>query len=133
MLSAVCIGTNDLRAAGVFYDQVLATIGMSCTVIVPDERGYAGPDGHVAVYVLRPYNKEPATFGNGSQFMFHAPDAQSVDAFYATALVHGGTSEGPPGPRHYHPQYYGAYVRDLDGNKLNVSTYLPDPQSDQPT
>ena len=47
-----------------------------------------------------------------------------VDAFHTRALECGGHDEGAPGPRHYHPDYYGAYVRDLDRNKPNVSVSL---------
>lgn len=124
MLSGICIGTNDLPAAGKFYDAVLATIGMSCTLREPGERGYAGADGRTTLFILTPYNEESATFGNGTQIMFYAPDANAVRAFHSIALRCGGSDEGPPGPRDYHPDYYGAYVRDLDGNKLNVSVSL---------
>lgn len=126
MLSGVCIGTNDLTAAGAFYDAVLATIGMSCVLSEPCERGYAGADGRITLFLVIPYNEQRATFGNGTQIMFYAPDADTVRAFHRVALLHGGSDEGKPGPRHYHPAYYGAYIRDLDGNKLNVSVSLED-------
>ena len=121
MLSGVCIGTNDIKSAGAFYDAVLASIGMTCVFSEPNERGYAQADGQITVFVIVPYNEQDATVGNGSQVMFYAPDPEAVRAFYDTALRCGGTDEGAPGPRDYHPDYYGAYVRDLDGNKLNVS------------
>ncbi len=121
MLSGVCIGTNDLAASGAFYDQVLATIGMTCIVSDEQERGYAGKDGKVTFFLILPFNKQRATFGNGTQVMFSAPDPESVRAFHAAVLKCGGRDEGLPGPRDYHPDYYGAYARDLDGNKLNIS------------
>ncbi|TLP56516.1 VOC family protein [Parasedimentitalea maritima] len=124
MLSGVCIGTNDITAATQFYDTVLATIGMRRVLTEPREVGYAGADGRISVFLIVPFNDQPATFGNGSQFMFYATDAAAVRAFHETALECGGTDEGKPGPRSYHPDYYGAYVRDLDGNKLNVSVSL---------
>jgi len=124
MLSGVCIGTNDIAASGAFYDEVLATIGMQCVFIEADERGYAGADGKITFFILLPFNKQPATFGNGTQTMFYAPDVDAVQAFHAAAIRCGGTDEGLPGPRNYHPDYYGAYVRDLDGNKLNVSVEI---------
>lgn len=126
MLSGVCIGTNDLSAAGEFYDAVLATIGMSCVLSEPRERGYAGPDGRITLFLVVPYNEQAATYGNGTQIMFYAPDTNAVRAFHSTALRYGGSDEGLPGPRDYHPDYFGAYVRDLDGNKLNVSLSLED-------
>ncbi len=124
MLSGVCIGTNDLSSSGEFYDAVLATIGMKCVLSEPCERGYAGEDGRITIFLILPYNREKATFGNGSQVMLYAQDASAVRAFYMAALACGGQDEGPPGPRSYHPDYYGAYVRDIDGNKLNVSVSL---------
>ena len=124
MLSGVCIGTNDIKSASVFYDAVLASIGMTCVLSEPNERGYAQADGQITVFVIVPYNEQDATVGNGSQVMFYAPDQAAVRAFYDTALRCGGTDEGAPGPRDYHPDYYGAYVRDLDGNKLNVSVRI---------
>ena len=124
MLSGVCIGTNDLLAAGEFYDAVLATIGMACVLSEPHERGYASADGKITLFVVLPYDKQAATFGNGTQVMFYAQDAGAVRDFYSAAIQYGGSDEGLPGPREYHPDYYGAYVRDLDGNKLNVSVCL---------
>ncbi len=124
MLSGVCIGTNNIEVAGAFYDEVLACIGMSRAFSESHELGYAGADGKITLFLLTPFNKEPATFGNGTQVMFYAPDITAVNAFHSTALACGGTDEGAPGPREYHPNYYGAYVRDLDGNKLNVSIDL---------
>jgi len=124
MLSGICIGTNDMPSAANFYDKVLATIGMRCVMDEQHERGYAGADGRITVFVVDPYNEEPATHGNGTQVMFYAPDIAAVQQFHAVALECGGTDEGLPGPRAYHPDYYGAYVRDPDGNKLNVSIDL---------
>jgi len=124
MLSGVCIGTNNLQAAGAFYDAVLATIGMRCAFSDPQERGYAGEDGKITFYILTPFNQQSATAGNGTQVMFYAPDHETVNAFHAAVLNNGGTDEGAPGPRHYHPDYYGAYARDLDGNKLNISVEI---------
>ena len=124
MLSGVCLGTNNIKASGDFYDAVLATIGMTCVLSEPNERGYAGIDGKMTFFILSPFNEQKATFGNGTQVMFFAPNKDAVDAFHSTVLQNGGVDEGAPGPRHYHPDYYGAYARDLDGNKLNISVEL---------
>ncbi|MEM7215041.1 MAG: VOC family protein [Pseudomonadota bacterium] len=121
MLSGVCVGTNDLERAGEFYDALLASIDMRRLITVDNEIGYGALDGPVTFWVLTPYNGEKATFGNGTQVMFLAPNKAKVDAFHETAIASGGTDEGAPGPRDYSPGYYGAYVRDLDGNKLHVS------------
>ena len=121
MLSGVCIGTNDLEKAGVFYDAVLSTIGMSRAVVTPEEIGYAAADGAVRFFVLKPYDKKSASFGNGTQVMFYAPDQDAVQKFHEAAIQNGGSDEGVPGPRDYSEGYYGAYARDLDGNKLHVA------------
>jgi catechol 2,3-dioxygenase-like lactoylglutathione lyase family enzyme len=70
---------------------------------------------------MSPYNGETATVGNGVHVAFKADNRAAVDAFHAAALAAGGTDEGAPGLRpHYHEHYYGAYVRDPDGNKLQA-------------
>jgi predicted lactoylglutathione lyase len=69
--------------------------------------------------VVRPYDKGQASPGSGVTVAFNANSRAAVDAFHAAALAAGGTDMGAPGLRtHYHPNYYGAYVRDLDGNKI---------------
>jgi len=126
MLTGACVGTNDLTKAGAFNDPVLATIGMVRLVTVANELGY-GPDGGTPTFwVLTPYNEQPASFGNGTQIMFGAQGRDEVIAFHAAALSLGGIDEGAPGPRDYAPGYYGAYCRDLDGNKLHVSVVAAD-------
>lgn len=124
MLSAVCIGTNNLDAARDFYDKLLATIGMVSLAENESEVGYGIAGEESTFWVLLPYNKEPATFGNGSQVMFRASSPEIVNEFYNVAISCGSKDEGAPGPRHYAENYYGAYVRDLDHNKLHVF-YLP--------
>ena len=121
MLSGVCVGTNDLENAGAFYDNILATIGMSRVVVTPEEIGYAAADGVVTFFVVKPYDKKPASFGNGTQVMFYAPDQDAVQKFHEAAIKNGGSDEGAPGPRDYSEGYFGAYVRDIDGNKLHVA------------
>ena len=70
--------------------------------------------------MLKPYDGEPASFGNGTQVIFKAEDKDQVGAFYQAAIRLGGKDERAPGPRDYREGYYGAYCRDLDGNKLHV-------------
>jgi catechol 2,3-dioxygenase-like lactoylglutathione lyase family enzyme len=73
----------------------------------------------LAFWVGIPFNQKPASVGNGSMVAFRAQSWKAVDEFHAAALAHGGTCDGPPGLRHhYSPDFYAAYVRDPDGNKL---------------
>jgi len=64
-------------------------------------------------FLIVPCNEQQATFGNGTQVMFYAPNADAVNAFHSVAVDCGVTDEGLPDPRYCHPEYYDAYVRDL--------------------
>ena len=120
MLDGACLGTNDIARAGRFYDAVLAHAGLVRGYSDEHEIGYGPEGGRLCLYIVTPYDGRPATWGNGTQMMFRAASQAEVDAFHRTALEMGGLDEGAPGPRDYAPGYYGAYCRDLDGNKLHV-------------
>lgn len=129
MFSHVTLGTNDAARAVAFYDPLLAMLGLKRQEADLAE-GYAGyaaaPDVTPQFWITRPLDRQPATVGNGMTIAFEAPDRATVDRFHATALAHGGKDEGAPGLRpHYHPDYYGAYLRDPDGNKLCCVCHRP--------
>lgn len=129
MFSHVTLGTNDTAHAITFYDAVLAALGLArqASDIAEGYAGYAAaPDVTPQFWVTAPFDRKPAAIGNGVTIGFEAPDRATVDRFHATALAHGGTDEGPPGLRHYHEHYYGAYVRDPDGNKLCCVCHRPE-------
>jgi catechol 2,3-dioxygenase-like lactoylglutathione lyase family enzyme len=117
----VTIGALDVAAAHRFYDAVLATIGWSSHATYGAWRAYSfggSGDGFV-VWVCRPFDGAPASAGNGMMVGLPARSRADVDAFHAAVLAQGGTDEGAPGNRpDYGPNWYGAYVRDLTGNKL---------------
>lgn len=127
MLLYVTVGTNDLERAGGFYDAVLPLIGYRRQKQADGEIGYAA-DGDVRCrfWVVEPFDRQPATFGNGTTVAFDAPSRASVDLFHAAALAHGGTDEGAPGIRPFHADFYAAFVRDLDGNKLSIVCERPE-------
>jgi catechol 2,3-dioxygenase-like lactoylglutathione lyase family enzyme len=128
MLTYVYVGTNDLERAIRFYEAVFAPLGMKrCQTGDPEwDRVAAGwgvyeDNGarELAFWVGKPLNQQAATAGNGGMVAFTARSWKGADDFHAAALAQGGTSEGAPGLRiHYGPDFYAAYVRDLDGNKL---------------
>lgn len=129
MFSHVTLGTRDIRKAVAFYDPLLAGLGLARQES-DLEMGYAGyaaaPETTPQFWVLLPINRQAATVGNGVTIAFEAKDRGSVDRFHATGLAQGGTDEGAPGLRaHYHPDYYGAYLRDPDGNKLCCVCHRP--------
>ena len=121
MLLYVTLGTNDLARAKGFYDAALIELGYKRQRANEDEIGYAADgDSRCRLWVVTPINHKAATIGNGSMVALQAQTRAAVDAFYATALAHGGSDEGPPGLRSYHAHFYAAYVRDPDGNKLSA-------------
>jgi len=119
MFSHITLGTNDWEKAKPFWSAVMAALDIP--VFLEGAGGIAyGTAVGPKTFIGPTYDGLPATNGNGSHIAFLAKDRASVDAFYAAAIENGGTDEGEPGLRHYHPNYYGAYVRDPDGNKLQA-------------
>ncbi len=117
MLSHITVGAKDLDRAGKFYDAVAAELGAKR--VAENERSISwAREGLGRFGVIKPFNGEEATFGNGFMAGFPASDAAQVDKVYNLALSMGGKDEGPPGWRS--PNFYGAYFRDLDGNKVTV-------------
>ena len=122
MLSHVSLGTNDATRAAAFYDPVLAVLGI---------RKICERDGSVdygtakTVFSLeRPSDGRPASVGNGVHVAFDAGTRAQVDEFHRVALAHGGTDAGAPGLRpEYDANYYGAFVRDPDGNKIEAVSF----------
>jgi catechol 2,3-dioxygenase-like lactoylglutathione lyase family enzyme len=128
MLSYVYFGTNDLDRAIAFYDASLAPLNMPrCVTGDPEWDRIAagwgiyenGGTRELGFWIGKPFDGRPASVGNGSMAAFSAPSWRAVDDFYAAALAHGGICDGAPGLRlHYAPDFYAAYVRDPDGNKI---------------
>lgn len=120
MYSHVTLGTNDFSRALPFYEAVMEVLGHPVLFQGDGIVAYGEPTGP-KLFIVPPFDQKPAQPGNGVHAAFLVDRREQVDAFHATALVHGGTDEGPPGLRpHYHPNYYGAYVRDPDGNKIQA-------------
>ena len=128
MLSYVYFGTNDLDKSVVFYSATLAPLGMErCITGDPEwDRIAAGwgiyEDGgthELGFWIGKPFNEQAASVGNGSMVAFSARSWKAVDDFHAAALATGGVCDGAPGLwLHYAPDFYAAYVRDPDGNKV---------------
>ena len=118
MFSFVTLGTNDLKKSKKFYDLLLQSINIKNVVETDRYIGYAKNTSlnKVEFYLMIPHNKKMATFGNGTMITFSINTKKEVDSFYNLALRLGATDEGFPGPRH--KEYYYAYFRDLDGNKI---------------
>jgi catechol 2,3-dioxygenase-like lactoylglutathione lyase family enzyme len=126
------VGTNDYQRAFEFYDRVLASIGIFPAYTFKKLRYYGRTwqNGGPVFGVTKPINREPATVGNGSMVAFRVESDGLVDKMYAEAIACGGTCAGKPAVLGQSDLYrcYGAYFRDLDGNKIEVLNYvnLPD-------
>jgi catechol 2,3-dioxygenase-like lactoylglutathione lyase family enzyme len=126
MYSHVTVGTNDMDRAVRFYDAVMAVLGHPQMFTSSIATAYGLPTGE-KFFILLPFDGKEARSGNGVHAAFKVDTRATVDAFHAAALAHGGTDEGPPGLRpQYHPNYYGAYVRDPDGNKIQAVCHRKD-------
>lgn len=126
MFSHITIGSNDLAKAKGFYESLLTPLGLVRHVEYPNAAGYGPAGGRPQLWVLTPVDKKTATVGNGITIGLEAANRTAVDAAYKAGMTAGGKDEGAPGIRaHYHPNYYGAYLRDPDGNKVCVVCHKP--------
>jgi len=124
MFSHIFVGTNNFERALAFYQPLMEVLGVQAR-FVEANRPWAGwqsqPDPRPLFLLGKPFDQQPHAPGNGQMVAFLASSRAMVDAAYAVALQFGGTSEGAPSLRpQYHANYYGAYFRDPDGNKLCV-------------
>jgi catechol 2,3-dioxygenase-like lactoylglutathione lyase family enzyme len=117
MIAYITLGTNDIERAGKFYDALLGEVGAGRAMESDRFIGWATGPGQPMVAVIKPFDEQPATAGNGMMTALAAENPAAVDRLYAKALELGGTDEGPPGVRA--DAFYIGYFRDLDGNKLN--------------
>jgi len=119
MIGYTTFGTNDFEKAKTFYDAVLSELGGKRGMTVEDRMQFWANDAGMPMFgVCKPYDDKTATSGNGSMIALFAASHALVDKTHAAALAAGGADEGAPGLRG--DAFYGAYFRDLDGNKICV-------------
>jgi catechol 2,3-dioxygenase-like lactoylglutathione lyase family enzyme len=124
MIGYVTLGSDNMPRARAYYDELFGSIGAKRIMEFGDEAGgftmWGSGFDKPGLAVTNPYNKQPAVAGNGNMTAIAMNSRANVDSFYDKAIELGGSCEGPPGLRGDEgPQaFYGAYVRDLDGNKL---------------
>ena len=132
MFSHVFVGTNHFERALAFYRPLMEALGIRarfCEADKPWAGWQSSPDPRPLFLIGKPYDGRPHAPGNGQMVAFLAATRAAVDRAHALALAHGGRDEGAPGLRpQYHAHYYGAYVRDPDGNKLCFACHAPQPQ-----
>ncbi|OYQ36428.1 glyoxalase [Niveispirillum lacus] len=118
MIGYVTLGTNDLARAAAFYDALAKELGTGRMMEFPTGIAWGTPGGGAGIGLIKPFDGNPASVGNGVMVALEAKDKEQVHRLYDIALSLGGTCEGPPGPRG--DNFYAAYFRDPDGNKLNA-------------
>ena len=121
MIGYVTVGSNDLPKARNFYDNLMPAIGASRIMEFGDNFTMYGTGmGKPGLAVVKPYDGSSAACGNGHMTAIACDSRAKVDELHAKALELGGSCEGPPGVRGDEGPhaFYGAYFRDLDGNKL---------------
>jgi catechol 2,3-dioxygenase-like lactoylglutathione lyase family enzyme len=127
VFSHVFVGVSDFERAFGFYSALMECIGAELRFCERDKpwAGWCSAGRSRPYFVIcKPYNGQPHDPGNGQMVAFMARDRATVRESYRIALEHGGTCEGPPGLRpQYHANYYGAYFRDSDGNKICVASH----------
>ena len=124
MIGYVMVGTNNLDQSIKFYDELLEVLDLERTE--KDEvcavYSQKNSNGKIEFYVTKPFNKEKATVGNGSQISFQTSSRELVDKFHDVGIKLGGASEGSGGERPEGSGVYYSYIRDLDGNKICAFT-----------
>jgi catechol 2,3-dioxygenase-like lactoylglutathione lyase family enzyme len=118
MIGYVTLGTTDLARAAIFYDAIAAEMGAQRMMEFETYIAWGQPGGGAGIGLTKPFDGNVATNGNGVMVALEAKDKAQVDRLHAIALAHGGSCEGPPGPRG--DNFYAGYFRDPDGNKLNA-------------
>lgn len=125
ILSHVSLGTNRFEEAVAFYDKVLASLGIGRTLDLSEHQAVAYGRAYPEFWIQAPCDGQPAQTANGVHIAFYAETREEVDAFYQAALAAGAKDDGAPGPRpHYGKEYYGCFVRDLDGHKIEAMAWL---------
>jgi catechol 2,3-dioxygenase-like lactoylglutathione lyase family enzyme len=122
IMSHVSIGVSDLARAVAFYDAVLPVLG--CKKLFEFPQAVAYGKAFPEFWVQTPIDGQAPSPGNGTHFCFLAESKEAVHAFYEAALAAGGTEDGAPGPRPlYGDPYFGGFVRDLDGHKIEAAVW----------
>lgn len=122
MIDHVSIAVSELATSAAFYEQVLAPLGLTRLVDRPATVGFG--KRYPELWLNARPAMSPLPADTGAHVCLRATDREAVDAFHRHALALGGTCDGPPGPRQAAvTTYYGAFIRDRDGNKIEAVTF----------
>jgi catechol 2,3-dioxygenase-like lactoylglutathione lyase family enzyme len=134
MLDHVSLGVSDVERSRRFYDAALRPLGLVRIVDFRKGKGadYGAAPGSIGVEFTITEEAGPVAPSRGSHLCFRAPDRAAVRAFHAAALDAGGRDDGKPGPRSYHAAYYGAFVLDPDGHRVEAVCHAPEAPATEP-
>jgi len=116
MIAYSLVGSNDLPRAIAFFEALFADFNAKRVWEGDTGVAWSAGENQPGVGVIKPFNGNPATIGNGSMVALAASSKAQVDGLHAKVLSLGGTDEGAPGQRA--DGFYACYFRDLDGNKF---------------
>lgn len=122
MISYVTLGVSDLAAAKLFYSELLAELGAKLLMDMDRISFFGESMSQPMLAICIPFNEAPAQPGNGTMVSFSPGSKEAVDALYNKAIALGASCDGAPGQR-IADVFYGAYVKDGDGNKLCFSHF----------
>ena len=124
MIDHISIAVRDLKAAERFYAALLAPLGMSKLREWPDAAVGFGKK-HPEFWINRRADMARLSDDSGVHVCLRARETTAVDAFHAAGIAGGGMSDGAPGLRpHYYENYYAAFIRDPDGNRIEAVTFV---------
>jgi catechol 2,3-dioxygenase-like lactoylglutathione lyase family enzyme len=126
MIDHISIAVRDLKSGELFYAALLAPLGMMKLREWPDAAIGFGKT-YPEFWINKRAAMDRVADDSGVHICLRAPDSTAVDAFHAAALKAGATSDGTPGLREkYHTNYYAAFIRDPNGNRIEAVTFLRD-------
>jgi catechol 2,3-dioxygenase-like lactoylglutathione lyase family enzyme len=121
MIDHVSLAVRNLGASAAFYQTVLEPLGLTMLVEQPHRVGFGAK--YPELWLNARPGMAPVAEDTGAHVCLRARTTEAVDAFHAAALVAGGTDDGKPGPRKATVViYYAAFIRDPEGNRLEVMT-----------
>ena len=124
MIDHVSLQVRDLRRAAAFYEAVLAPLGYRRMVERETQVGFG--KRYPEIWLNARPNEPEVSENTGAHLCLRAPDEASVSAFHLAAMKHGGSDDGAPGPRAAaQTPYFAAFIRDLDGNRIEAASFPP--------
>ena len=121
MIDHITLHVTDIAKSKAFYAQALAPLGYALVIDFGHACGL-GVEGNPDFWLAEGVATQPQI-----HIAFHAANRAAVDAFYAAAIAAGATDNGAPGLRpQYHPNYYGAFVLDPDGQNIEAVCHVPE-------